>query len=404
MTPEEAEATLEVLDGLRGDLRAWVEHVRPGDGTRGRFLWAVETTGEANVAATRYMVNALQRARLLDAVWTEEDRAACGAWLRSMHSAETGVFRDPALYDRRSPDWPADEPWPSSSMVEVINKYALDLWTKATDEHGAGLPEPRPAPGWPTPDDSAESILRWFRELPFGTRPWGAGSHAARMFNYLVYWESRGEVGFDLVIGALRIIMDKQDPETGLWGDSAAGRYQQINGTFKLFSTLREIFDLPIPRADKIIDQVLEEMDRPDYEAGVAGCDELDNWYVLAKSLPLAGGRREAEVRDRAGRRVRRIVERYRQPDGGLSYRPGVCQAAWIGIDVAPAKAQGDAMGADILGTALSVCLELAGLGDRAPWRSGSDLHGAHPAFLPLDAARIQDCRRRILEAMGWSG
>jgi hypothetical protein len=404
MLKEETDQILEDLQKLARDMRVWGNRVRPTDGTPGRFRWALDTTREANVAATRYAVNALERARLLDTVWTEKDRAACAEWLQSMYMPENGVFRDPAIYDRRSPEWPADEPWPSPSMAEVINKYALDLWTKATDECDAGLPKPQPAPGWPTPEDSAESILRWFRDLPFGMRPWGAGSHAARMFNYLVYWEAQGEVGFDLVVRALRIILERQDPETGLWGDPTAGRYQQINGTFKLFSTLREIFDLPIPCADKIIDQVLDEMDRPDYEDNVAGCDELDNWYVLAKAPPLAGGHREAEVRDRAGRRIRRIVERYRQPDGGLSYRPGVCQTAWIGIDMAPAKAQSDAMGADILGTALSVCLELAGFGDRAPWRSGGNLHGAHPAFLPLDETQIQDCHRRILEAMGWSG
>ena len=403
MTTEEYETTLEALEGLRTALRAWSAKMRPPDGTPGRFRWAVETTRDANVAATRYTIDALRRAGLLEALWTEEDRAACADWLRSIRSPETGAYRDPALFERRNPEWPEDTPWPTPAMIETVNKYAIDLVIAATDTGEARMPRSEPAPGWPTPKDPPEKILQWIRDRPFETRTWGAGSHSMRMLAYLARWERDGQVAFDLVVRALRLVMERQDPDTGLWGSSRAGRYQRINGTFKLFVLLREILDLPVPHADKIIDQVLEEMDRPDYETGVAGCDELDNWYVLAHALPLAGGHREAEIRDRAAGRIRHIAYAYGKEDGGLSYRTGECQTAWIGIDMAPAKAQGDAMGAHILGAALSVCLDLSGLGDQGAWVSGRGLTDSGSSIWELNGEETRDFRRRILDAMGWA-
>ena len=400
MTETKTNDTLADLEAFRDGLREWVAKVRPPDGSRGRFCWAAETTRGPNVAATRYMVDGLLQANLLEEVWTARDRSACGQWLAEMRSVETGGFRDPALFERRSPDWPEDRSWPSASMVETVNQYAGDLALYADFEEGLAGPRGRPAEGWPQPEDAPESMLQWLRDRPFATRPWAAGSHAMRMLQYLLQWEAEGRVSFDLLEQAFRLVYAEQDPGTGLWGGTKASRYERINGTFKLLSLLREMLRLPLPHADRLIDQILGEMDRPDYDATVAGCDELDNWYVLAQALEPAGGHRREEIRERAARRIGRILELYRSPDGGLSYRPATCQTAWIGFDMAPEVKQGDAMGLHILGRAISICLALGGLGDRAAWRSGTNIMNT-TSIQRVDAGAMERASRRLAEALG---
>ncbi|HUU23279.1 MAG TPA: hypothetical protein VM389_12165 [Phycisphaerae bacterium] len=65
--------------------------------------------------------------------------------MRSMQ-VQGGYYRDPALYDRRSPNWPEGDPWPSPAMKLGVTQYARTVL-----RHYTGQPTPNPPPpeGWP---------------------------------------------------------------------------------------------------------------------------------------------------------------------------------------------------------------------------------------------------------------
>lgn len=359
------EEAVERLSSRPRQLLQWVEDRRPADGPRGRFTWARQTTRQANVAATAYILGGLRGMGLTDEVITDADREEGAAWVGSMNT-DGAQYRDPALVERRSPDWPEDEAWPSAGMMEGLNQYSLNVL------HGYTPAQPKPQrdppPGWPQADDAETTALEWITTRPWYTNPWGACSHMMRMGTYLLRWHEEGRVSLDPLVEAIRFWYHIQDPMDGLWGGPRAPAQHRINGTFKLFPLLMEQLDMPLPFADRILDEVLAQFERPDYDETVGACDEWDNWYVIALALPKAGGHRAEEIARLAAWRARRNLELFGQEDGGFSYHPGRCQTTWIGFDMAPDMAQGDAMGPGILAPAVNCCVDLAGLQERTPW------------------------------------
>jgi hypothetical protein len=191
-----------------------------------------------------------------------------------------------------------------------------------------------------------------------------------RMARYMLQWRRQGRLPIAAVHEAFRFIYSIQDPATGLWGTANQPRNVRINGTFKLFVLIRDQLDLPLPHADKIIDQVLAEFERPDYDVHVGGCDEWDNWYVLGLALGPAGGHRAGDVRRTASRRLLRLLELFQKPDGGFSYAPTRCATHWLAADMAPPLPQGDALGGATLAASLSACVDLGGIADSVRWSS----------------------------------
>ena len=360
-----AKAAAALNDCIPG-IKSWIDQVR--DERPGRLKWAVQTTRDANVAATAYVLGGLCKMGLLDDVWTPADRDAAVAWVEAMHTAN-GQYHDPALLDRRSPDWPADEPWPSAAMRTAANQYALNVIKHSRGANAEYLGLLVPPPSWPQKTDDPATIVDWIKTRPYHENAWGACSHGMRMATWMLQWHEDGCFGLGPVIEALQFFYDIQDPETGLWGTVDQKKHVRINGTFKLFPLIREQLDLPLPYADRVIDQVLTEFDRPDYDESVGGCDEWDNWYVLALALEPAGGHRREEVLALAARRIARVLHIFRQPDGGLSFFPDRCNSNWVGFDMAPGPiAQADAMAPGILASGINVCIDLLGLHEASPW------------------------------------
>jgi hypothetical protein len=353
----------------------WARSVRPEDGAPGRFRWALVTTRPANVAATAYVLGGLAKMGILGEVWTGEDRAAGAAWIRSMCIGGE-QYRDPALMGRRTPGWPEAEPWPSPAMLNGLNGYARSVLNHCiSQEQARELPPLGPPPGWPQPEDGPAAALDWIRTRPWDNDAWGAGSHAMRMARWMLQWHKEGRIPLEPVVAALRFFYDIQDPDTGLWGARALPKYNRINGTFKLFPLIREQLDLPLPRAARIIDEVIAEFERPDYDRTVGACDEWDNWYVIALAAERAPGHRRDEIRHLAARRIARVLEIFAKPDGGLSYHPAQCATNWIGFDMAPDLPQGDAMGPGVLAPAVSVCIALLGLDGATAWSGRWRMH-----------------------------
>jgi hypothetical protein len=298
-------------------------------------------------------------------VITAEDKAEGIAWVQSMRG-DNEQYRDPAIHGRRSPKWPADEPWPSPGLQNVVNQYARLVLSR----YGINLAElgdAVPPEGWPQGDDP-EAAVEWIKTRPFDKNAWGAGSHAMRMATFLLGWYKQGRIPLDPLIRALKFFYEIQDPSTGLWGAPTLPLYNRINGTFKLFPLIRDQLDLPLPHADKIIDQVLSEFYRPDYDKTVGGCDDFDNWYVIALALDPSNGHRKEEIQRLAAYRIGRSLEIFGKPDGGLSYSPDVCSSAWTDADMSPSLPQGDAVAAAVVTSGINICTDLAGIKGRTSW------------------------------------
>lgn len=69
-------------------------------------------------------------------------------WIDSMEHAG-GQFIDPALWDRRPPDWPQDDPWPSAPMKATVNQYAQGCRGIYRGEIIDDMSAAAPPEGWP---------------------------------------------------------------------------------------------------------------------------------------------------------------------------------------------------------------------------------------------------------------
>jgi len=347
----------------------WLGAVRDPEGRPGRFRWASETSRPANVAATHYMLGALMHTGLFDRMIGAEDAAGGLAWVASMER-DGGQCHDPALLDRPAPARPGEGPWPGPAMLQAVNQYALGVRRRYNgDEEIERHGEILPPPGWPQPGDPPEATLEWIKTRPYDRNAWSACSHGMRMATLMLQWHREGRFGIEPVIEAVRFFYEIQDPETGLWGTADQPRNVRINGTFKLFPLLREQLDLPIPRAGRIIDQVISEWARPDYDAHASGCDEWDNAYVVALLRPLVPGHRGEEIERLAAYRIARTLEVFGKDDGGLSFHPDHASTHWNGFDMVEGRvAESDAQGAATLTRGINVCIDLAGLTDATSW------------------------------------
>jgi hypothetical protein len=278
-------------------------------------------------------------------------------------------------------------------MLGGINQYARNV-LKNCVEDVEELPPDNPPPGWPQANEDPAEMLQWVRSRPYEKNAWGACSHGMRMATYMLRWFKEGRIPLEPVIDALNFFYSIQDPETGLWGTPDQPQNVRINGTFKLFPLMRENLDLPLPHAGKIIDQIIAEFNRPDYDRTLCGCDEWDNWYVLALALDQAGGHRRREILKTAAWRIRRVLDIFHQPDGGLSFHPDHSTTTWIGFDMAPARPQGDAMGPGILCAGINVCIDLTDLQDATSWTGQWRLRSREK----------EDIRNQILEGVVVAG
>lgn len=394
-TPTAREATQAPLDSLKqratdrlirsaDGIRSWIPLVR--DAYPGRFRWAVQTTRDANVAATSYVLTGLKRMGVFDELITEEDKHEGIRWIHSLATGN-GEYRDPALVDRKTPGWPEDRPWPDSGMMETNNRYAQNVLA------AYGEPDPTdspPPPGWPQLEDGPKAAVTWIKNRPWHESSWGSGSWSAKMMRRLLDWHLAGHMSMEPLLESLRFIYDIQDPDSGLWGDPSLPVQNRINGTFKLFGFLRADLDLPLRHAEKMIDRVLARFYESDYDDTAGGCDEYDNWFVVLHALPETHDHRGDEVRKLSAHRISAVLDRYKKKDGGISYDPDVCQTGWVGFDMAPALPQGDAMGLGLITAGVCACVELCGLAEATDWQGHRRLSGRYDRGLMDEiAARL---------------
>ncbi len=367
---------IEKLDEATKGIRQWTERIRPEDGTAGRFRWAVQSTREANVAGTKYILGGLQGIGIYDEIITKDDKKAGIEWIRSMHLGNE-QYRDPVICDKKPPDLPENEPWPSAAMKVIINQYAQGVLRSYS---GAKFPSPPPPEGWPQPDDSPEKMVAWIKSRRLDEDPWGAGSHAGRVAVWMLQWYSEGRIPVEPLLEVIEYFYGKQDPETGLWGSKKRPLFERINGTFKLFIFLQYALGLPLPYAEKIVDNTIGEFYRPDYDKTAGGCDEFDNWYVIALAIRKTAGYRAEEIKKLAAYRIKRVLDLYQKPDGGLSYYIDRCATGWGECDMAPSLSQGDAVALATYTEGINICVDMLGIKGETSWSGNWGHDKARPS------------------------
>jgi len=375
---------VDTMLAARERFREWVDRIRPQDGPLGRFHWAMEHTREASIPSTGYALGGMAMMGLLDEVITEGDRREGTDWVMSRYAGE-GQFRDPALLDRVSPGWPKDEPWPSPAMLESANGYAY----ATLNRYGAGdIPVRQPAKGL-LDTDGWEGMLRFITTRDIDGSPWGEGSHAGRMCNYLVREYRNGSAPLEAVVSAARFLLAKQDPQTGTWGRPGLPLNQRLNGAYKLFGLLRCTLDLPLPHADRLLDSGFEFFYQSDHDEKMNSCSEWDALMVMRELQPLVGDYREEELRKLAAHRIVRIVQLVQQADGGFSGTRTCCTTSYVGFDMAPPVLQGD-VHAGIFAQAIGECVGMLGIQERS----------RTPGMSRVPAEGDVELRRRVRDAV----
>jgi hypothetical protein len=351
---------VEAILGARERFRGWVERIRPREGPRGRFHWAIEHTRDASIPSTGYALGAMAMMGVFDEIITDDDRREGIDWIMSRYAGD-GQFRDPALLDRISPDWPKDKPWPSPAMRESSNGYAYASLTR----YGADdIPVRQPAKGL-LASDGWEGMLEFITTRDIDASPWGEGSHAGRMCLYLVREYREGKAPLEAIVEAAEFLLGKQDPATGTWGRPDLPLHQRLNGAYKLFGFLRCTLDLPLPHADRLLDSGFDYFYEPDHDEQMNSCSEWDALMVMRELQPLTHGHREEELKKLAAHRIVRIVQLAQQADGGFSATPTCCTTSFVGFDMAPPILQGD-VHAGIFAQAIGECADILEIQERA--------------------------------------
>ena len=346
--------------GARERFKKWIDTIRPEDGPLGRFHWAVEHTRDASIPSTGYALGGIVMMGLFDEIITDQDRSEGTEWIMS-HYVGDGQFRDPALLDRVSPGWPKEKEWPSPAMLESANGYAYASLTK----YGAQeIPVRQPAKGL-LDADGWQAMLKYITTRDIDESPWGEGSHAGRMCLYLAREHKEGNAPIEAVVAAAEFLLEKQDPETGLWGRPGLPLNRRLNGAYKLFGFLRCTLDLPLPHAEKLLDSGFEHFYLPDHDEKIDSCSEWDALMVMRELQPLIGDYRQEELRKLAAYRIVRIVELAQQPDGGFSGTRTCCTTGFNGFDMAPPILQGD-VHAGIFAQAIGECVDMLGIQKRS--------------------------------------
>lgn len=340
------------LNNAAEDLVAWMEQIRDPDAPWA-FRWARNSVRAANVAATSYILGTADKLGVTDRVLSPEQKKKGAEWIGSLEKTP-GRFDDPALLCRKPPAWNDDEEdWPpDAAHREALNQSALGCLRFYEDIQIDTLGEP-PPPTWPQKGDP--HVLDWIKKVEPN---W---SWIGRIVHRLILWYHEGSIPKERLLECMNYGYSRQDPETGFW---ASG----IQRSFKWLITVHDPVELPVPRAEKIIDSVLRTMEGPDYDDNLFPCQEFDAFYDLAIAWTTAPDYRRDEIRKLAAYRICHILDTHTQADGGISSFTDHCIPTWLAFDMAPSVPQGDVFGWAIYSAGMNICIDMLGIADRVSW------------------------------------
>jgi hypothetical protein len=332
----------------REGLLKWSKKIRPADGTKGRFNWAVKFDSDkpANIISTKYAVGTFGNAGILDEVIDEEDKKAGIAWVKSMEQ-EAGGYFDP-VYSCGSGK--VDSSVCKGGCRGTVNLYAEDLLQiYGVDAEDVALSPP--PEGWPQ-IETAQWADDWIRMRTWEYDTWAAGANSGRAVYYLYQWYLADKIGIEPLVDAIKEVYSLQDPKTGLWSNRSKSNctlQNRINGTFKVLGTISKQLDLPLFHCEKMVREEVQKL--------------------AAYSISL-------------------IKEQYLREDGGLSFYPDYCQHNWLGHQVSPIVLQGDVMGSSVHTYGLTIAVDIAGLNGKVEWSKGN--------WRENWKARVPDAERKL--------
>jgi len=349
---ELTEKAIASLKRASEDMVVWANQVRDPE-KPWAFRWSKESTRGANVGACNYILQTARFAGVLDRILTPEQKEQGADWIRSLET-EKNIYVDPALVDRKPPNWEkSGENWPpDGAHKEANNQYARGCLRFYEEGELDQLSGPTP-PTWPQKGDV--NVLDWIKKVEPN---W---SWIGRILHRVLLWYKEGVISKEVLMECMDYVHSRQDPETGFWGKG-------IQTTFKLLIPVHDPAEMPVPRADKIIDSVFKVMEEESYDNNLFPCEEFDAFYDIAIAATSASGYREEDIKKLAAHRIHTILETHRQSDSGLSSYTDHCIPTWLNWDMAPAIKQGDAFAWGIYGYGLNICVDLLGLSNRVPW------------------------------------
>ena len=213
-----------------------------------------------------------------------------------------------------------------------------------------------------------DRLIAHLDSFPWDTDPWGAGSHAGTTALMLFERFRRGEEEFHRPLRwTIEYMLDRQDPETGLWGAPSCPLYQRINGAFKVMARLINTFGI-LPRyPERIIDSVFKHYEDPSYE--MTGCNEFDNIWVFAAALRATDYRKQ-EIQELVLSRLP-FIKSFKKPDGGFSFFKDKCITTNAQAQLVDhPRPQSDMVGTATFVACLRSIFEILGWNEELGWRS----------------------------------
>jgi hypothetical protein len=258
---------------------------------------AIDSGYWANLAATR-------QSEWLDVLLSCQDPAS-GLFICPIASADNAV--DPAQWDQVS--------YSRSITVKLLKRL------KQIGVEPRHLP-PQAEKVCPTLADLPRSLA----ELPWDTRPYGAGSQAG-------FWgtvrlqelaAAKQNLHHDPYVNTIvRFLESRQNPQTGFWGN-CPDRESGMNGLLKSINIYR-LLARPLPHTETIVESILA-IQQEDGSFGKGTCSSSNAMVILGHIAGKVPAQKE-RLRD-AALRVGAAQAASRQPDGLYSANPAGCLTA----------------------------------------------------------------------------
>ena len=358
-----------VANSVRESVESWIDEM--GNGlSPGRFRFCktrslVPTRGKRGQVTTCFAAKSAWHIGAWED-WPSETREGCTRFIKSFQQPD-GNFVDRWLLN--SIGW-------SSRIVLVKHGRFREVFSDFQNEKTRAVrAETRQSaatvmllgdrPRYPLPMiwDSEASVREFVRSMDW-TRPWGAGSHTSHLVAFLVM---NGETPESCVLESplLEAAFEESDryldEATGAWATGDVSHVQRINGAMKML-TAYNWANRPPPYPDRLLDYTLNEV------SGEDGCGILDRLFVIQQASKWVPGHRTCEVEGLALEALGEI-SRYRQWDGGFSFRPDRAQHSYYGALVSLRERQSDMHGAVMFTWACAVALDLLGVREEVRWQ-----------------------------------
>lgn len=362
------EAALREMDRLYDGQAIMRWHVRLYDPVTGGFYYALSSAESPefgpHLESTRQVLLAWEK-------MPEELRRRMGRWVQSTQDPATGFFCEPecGIENASLSKLGRDQ----GSAAELLKAAGMEPLYKTASQRQAGAASRKPQGGTGSAEEgqpflrSREAVLQWLDSMDWSTGRgcWTAGNAVNAVAGLIADAGYRGVV--------LDYILEKQNPETGLWGPDVS--YESVGGAAKF--SMAGYFDekCPYPHIDRLLESVLSLMEKGDSVEGAAVMNVPTAVLLALQSYQGKDGGIPDSLRGKIDgllphliRGMSREVLRYRKPDGGFGYQAKGGQSTSQGMRVSLGRNESDVNGTKMMLSTRERVYALAGLQARPLW------------------------------------